>query len=122
MITYVSDLVSEKFEIKVRGNVEDLHNYLALYSVDILECIYAKYSEFVTNGNFDPNIQCPLPKDTIFEIGKTYSSYGVSASVGMGDDCLSVFVTFVKTIPNELETRKTLIDPEAGNADLIDFR
>jgi hypothetical protein len=122
MITYVSDLVSEKFEIKVRGNVEDLHNYLALYSVDILECIHIKYTEFVTNGNFNPNTPWPFPKDTIFEIGKTYSSYGVSASVGMGDDCLSVFVTFVKTIPNELETRKTLIDPEAGNADLIDFR
>jgi hypothetical protein len=122
MITYVSDLVSEKFEIKVRGNVEDLHNYLALYSVDILECIHAKYTEFVTNGNFDPNIPWPFPKDTIFEIGKTYSTYGVSASFGMGDDCLIVYVTFVKVIPDEEETRKTLIDPEAGNADLIDFR
>lgn len=122
MVTYVSDLHTEKFEIKIRGNAKDLENYLALYSADILECIYVKYSEFVTNGNFDPNLPCPFPKDTIFEIGETYSAYGVLASVKMEDDGLTVCVTLIKLIPNATETEKTLINPEAVNADLIDFR
>lgn len=123
MIKYISDLCTEKFQVVVRGNTEELVDYLNLYSLNILECIYLHYQEFMMKCGFD-NIRCPIPETTLFQIGKTYSGDGISVTIEVDTDNGNIVanVTLAALMPDEEATNATIISPKAVNADLINFK
>lgn len=123
MVTFYGDLCTEKFKVVVRGNIDELTEYINLYSLHILECIFIRYRTFCERCGFE-NVRNPFPDTTLFEIGKTYSADGISVSLGIEDDCVVANVVLVAIMPDEEASRATIVDPEAvsANDDIIQFR